>query len=663
MIMAQLTKGAAAGLLALSVALFWAVKSPAQNKPSQQPVTLAEDPSAYTLSNGTVSARVDKNSGDLLSFRFNGLEMLSTIMGPDGLPDTTVDKPGMNKRGGGGRYTDHQYGFWSHDTEGQNTVRKITIDPKSNSGERAEVSIRGISDGKPMGAGPGGSFISDVEIRYTLERGQPGLYTYSIFEHQPQYPASSLGEARYCEKLADFFDWMSVGAKWNQPYPKEEPGQHEDKYDFTADQFDNPAFGWSSTTKNVGVWFLNPSVEFLSGGPTKVEFLGHRDTNQVQAPTILNYWRSSHYGGAVVNVTEGEHWTKVIGPFLIYANSGKSPQEMYSDAVAQAAKESRKWPYGWVTGVDYTTRSERATVSGRLILRDPQARNAKMTNLRVGLAFPAYAIQVAGRGGVPAEPRLIDWQTDAKHYEFWTRADANGSFRIPEVRPGKYTLHAFADGVLGEFAKTDLTIEPGKALALGNLEWTPERHGKQIWEIGVPNRTGSEFAKGDDYSHDGMFLQYAKLFPTDVNYVIGKSDYSKDWYFEQVPHNENPDAKPAGYNMGTAPGRATPWSITFEMAQAPRGKAHLRLALASNSTREIGVEVNGQSVGKVDHLYIDGAIARNGITGVWSERDVPFDASTLKAGANVLKLIVPAGPMTSGVIYDYLRLELDENAK
>ncbi|HYW44072.1 MAG TPA: polysaccharide lyase family protein [Bryobacteraceae bacterium] len=661
--MAQLTKGAAAGLLALSVALFWAVKSPAQNKPSQQPVTLAEDPSAYTLSNGTVSARVDKNSGDLLSFRFNGLEMLSTIMGPDGLPDTTVDKPGMNKRGGGGRYTDHQYGFWSHDTEGQNTVRKITIDPKSNSGERAEVSIRGISDGKPMGAGPGGSFISDVEIRYTLERGQPGLYTYSIFEHQPQYPASSLGEARYCEKLADFFDWMSVGAKWNQPYPKEEPGQHEDKYDFTADQFDNPAFGWSSTTKNVGVWFLNPSVEFLSGGPTKVEFLGHRDTNQVQAPTILNYWRSSHYGGAVVNVTEGEHWTKVIGPFLIYANSGKSPQEMYSDAVAQAAKESRKWPYGWVTGVDYTTRSERATVSGRLILRDPQARNAKMTNLRVGLAFPAYAIQVAGRGGVPAEPRLIDWQTDAKHYEFWTRADANGSFRIPEVRPGKYTLHAFADGVLGEFAKTDLTIEPGKALALGNLEWTPERHGKQIWEIGVPNRTGSEFAKGDDYSHDGMFLQYAKLFPTDVNYVIGKSDYSKDWYFEQVPHNENPDAKPAGYNMGTAPGRATPWSITFEMAQAPRGKAHLRLALASNSTREIGVEVNGQSVGKVDHLYIDGAIARNGITGVWSERDVPFDASTLKAGANVLKLIVPAGPMTSGVIYDYLRLELDENAK
>ena len=241
--------------------------------------------------------------------------------------------------------------------------------------------------------------------------------------------------------------------------------------------------------------------------------------------------------------------------------------------------------------------------------------------------------------------------------------EVNGRFRIPNVRPGKYTLHALADGVLGEFGRTGLSIESGTPLDLGTLEWTPERFGKQVWEIGVPNRTGSEFLKGDDYSHDGMFLLYAKLFPADVNYVIGKSDYRKDWFFEQVPHNENPDAKPAGYNTGTAPGRATPWSITFDLPQAPRGKAHLRLAIAATSAREIDVVVNGQEVAKVDRLQNDGAIGRNGITGIWSERDVAFDASALKSGANVLKLIVPAGPMTSGVIWDYLRLELDERAR
>ena len=51
-----------------------------------------------------------------------------------------------------------------------------------------------------------------------------------------------------------------------------------------------------------------------------------------------------------------------------------------------------------------------------------------MTRLRVGLAYPAYTIQPAGRNGAVAEPRLIDWQTDAKHYEFWAFADDGGRF-------------------------------------------------------------------------------------------------------------------------------------------------------------------------------------------------------------------------------------------
>jgi len=34
----------------------------------------------------------------------------------------------------------------------------------------------------------------------------------------------------------------------------------------------------------------------------------------------------------------------------------------------------------------------------------------------------------------------------------------------------------------------------------------------------------------------------------------------------------------------------------------------------------------------------------------------------MKAGTNVLKLTIPAGSLTSGILYDYLRLELDESA-
>jgi hypothetical protein len=137
--------------------------------PSGTGVTLQEDDSAYTLANGIVAARIDKHSGDLLSLKYKGDEMLATIAGPDGLPDITTGKSGTNKRGGFGtnRVIDHQYGFWSHDTDGPNgSASKVTIDPKSNGGSRGEVEIKGLSEGKPMGAGPGGNFISDIEIRY-----------------------------------------------------------------------------------------------------------------------------------------------------------------------------------------------------------------------------------------------------------------------------------------------------------------------------------------------------------------------------------------------------------------------------------------------------------------------------------------------------------------
>jgi rhamnogalacturonan endolyase len=46
---------------------------------------------------------------------------------------------------------------------------------------------------------------------------------------------------------------------------------------------------------------------------------------------------------------------------------------------------------------------------------------------------------------------------------------------------------------------------------------------------------------------------------------------------------------------------------------------------------------------------------------VWHEFSQPFDAALLKPGENEMTLTVPAGELTSGVCYDYLRLELAEN--
>ena len=693
-----------------------------------QPVTVREDDASFILDNGIVTAHIGKRSGDLISLKYKNLEMLD---------------PGTRSAG-----------YWSHNAARGKQLDRITINPKTNGGERGEVSVKGISGGTQMGGGPGGSVIADIEIRYALGRGEAGVYTYSIFSHPTNYPATSIGEARFCLKLNDnLFDWMTVDANrnmemittydWNhgtQMNGKEMrrmnsgiyQGQVEHKYDYSANQFNVRAWGWSSSAKHVGLWLVNPSVEYLSGGPTKFELSSHRDatfnTNSFKAPappTLLNYWRGSHYGGSICNIAATDAWTKVIGPFLIYCNSAGTHDAMWGDALAQADKESAAWPFNWVNGVDYPHKNERATVSGKIILDDPQAPNLQMKNLLVGMTAPDYAPAMvprpprAGRGGSAGGfglagggddeaamtnqnnfasggtnevltitnssrrlnssstngsgrsgtnrtrggggnggmPRIVDWQNDAKNYEFWVRANDDGSYEIPNVRAGTYSLHAIADGVLGDLTVTNIVVAAGKDLSLTKVDWQPVRFGKQLWDIGIPNRNGSEFFKGDQYFHWGWYLQYPKLFPYDVKYVVGQSDFRKDWFFEQVPYNEN-----SNNVTGHGNGSATTWTVTFNLSEAPHGKATLRLAICGVGTRSLMADMNDKSIGNVSNLNYNATINRDGIGGYWAEHDLVFDASLMKRGENVLGLTVPSGGLMNGIIYDYLRLELDETA-
>lgn len=134
--------------------------------------------------------------------------------------------------------------------------------------------------------------------------------------------------------------------------------------------------------------------------------------------------------------------------------------------------------------------------------------------------------------------------------------------------------------------------------------------------------------------------------------VVGKSDYRKDWFIEQVPHVENDDS------TGRGRGCSTTWTISFHMPEAPSGRATLRLGHCGVAARSIEVTVNDQAAGTVDGLVYNATINRDGIQGSWVEKNVSFDASLIKAGDNTPKLIIPAGGLTSGVIYDYLRLEI-----
>jgi rhamnogalacturonan endolyase len=657
------------------------------------PVTATDDGNAWTLDNGIVKATIIKRNGNMTALVFHG----------------------MNTMGQGG--------YWETAPSGQVT-QSLTIDPAKNGGQRAEVDVKGVNG------------RMDIELRYTLERGASGIYVYGIYVHKAGYPAAGYGENRYITKLNKAFNWISVDADRNMLectpqdwgtgvviHAKEQrilstgfyKNSVEHKYSYNAVQYKIPAYGWSSTKDHIGVWFINPTTEYLGGGASKIELVCHFDANDDPDPIILDYWCAGHYaGGASCSIPAGEEWNKVVGPIFVYCNTLADPKDpsqadldtlaatagnptvpaiwkdnataLFQDALAQAKKEKAQWPYDWVNGVDYPHKDQRGNVTGQLVLNDPQAASTKLPHLTVGLAHPDYpgGSARAGNNGI------VTWPHDGNYYQFWTDGADDGKFTITNVRPGKYTLHAFADGVLGEFAKTDISVEAGKNVDLGKLDWKPVRYGKQVWEIGYPDRTGGKFFKGDgdNYWLWGWCLRYPLLFPNDITYTVGKSDYHKDWFFQQTPHSEttawlNPEAKdPANQRFGwikagtpgqdmwktIGQGRATTWTIKFNMDSAPKGQAALRVALAGSDGTAglanpgapggLAVGVNGKSAGAIRFISTN-ALRYNTNTGVWREYTQTFDATMLKQGENQIQLTVPAGELTSGVVYDYLRLELE----
>src|SRR3984885_14897801 len=360
-------------------------------------VTVTDDGPTYTMANGYLTVKVDKVTGDLVSVK---------------TPKTVTPNVELM-----GFVSGHHAGYWEQSPAlAARREAKITIDPANVNGDRAEVSVKGWSDGKsilgphPTAAGQEGGLIADLEIRYSLGRGEDGLYTYAIFTHEPTYPAGSVGESRFGFKLnGKVFDWLSIDGQRNALMPtgtdwdaatdlnmKEArrlttgiyKGRAEHKYDYSADQSKIPAFGWSSTKEHVGLFIINPSFEYLSSGPLHFELTGHLDDGDSGDPTLLDYWRGTHYGGSVLNFLDNEPWTKVVGPIFIYVPTGGTPNVLFAEAKHQATIEAARWPYPWVKGVDYTPADQRATVKGRLKLVDPQAPTTKFSNLLVGLSFP-----------------------------------------------------------------------------------------------------------------------------------------------------------------------------------------------------------------------------------------------------------------------------------
>jgi len=571
-------------------------------------VKLTDLGSQVTLDNGIVSATWTKSTAEMTSLKHGGSELLG-------------------RRGKG--YIQQSFdGRYSNPSDAMYAL------------ERDDSGLKDISFTWTVGA-------MDMELHYVMGEDDSGVYSYVIASYVPPRRAETEMEQFNLALRSDpeiftrayveddrVFDMPAPQdvAAGTTLVPKEAillaDGTIHYKYLFSNYIKDLDVHGWTGHGK--GLWIISASNEYVNGGPTHQELTVHQSTT---TPVTLKHFSAAHYGAGTTSFDSDDFpWRKLYGPYLIYLNAdAEDANSMWTDAKHRAAQETAAWPYGWMDHPLYPLAAGRGAVTGTLNISDGSS--------------PAGALVILAQpsDGTPD----TNWQRQGKGYIFWSEATPGGSFAIPHVRPGSYTLYAHVPGVLDEHVLNGVTVIPDGTNALGQLDWTPRRHGQLIWQIGTPDRTAAEYRHGNDFRHFGLWFDFPKDFPTGITYTIGTSDEATDWNFNQwCVENSS-----GGHDL-------SPWTIRFDMDQIVGDQAVLTIAIAAARNARLRVLVNGVEVLGNDTLVNDSAGPRAGIRGFYQERIVTFNASMLSTSStNSIILEQRRAGLFPSIMYDCVRLE------
>ncbi len=592
-------------------------------------VTLSTTGTTATLANGVVTAIIEKSTGKVTSYLFNGTQMLDTsgqiYYSFDG--GTSFDVP-------------------------SGCVYAAT----TNTADMVDISCK-----RTWNATAGYKHVLDIDVHWVLRRGDTGLYGYMVLNHPAAYPAAGFGEFRVVWKLphgsTDYFferayvdalrNWQ-MGSYYDYTHATGtgiaevvlltsgvRSGKYDCKYEYAAEYETIGCWGHASNSNKKGVWMVMGGYDYLNDGPI------HQDITLAESYSLIHFGRN-HFGGSGTSIAAGEAWKKVYGPHLLYCNSTTATTNagnaLWAEAQAQVAAEVAAWPYSWLVNADYPLAAGRGTVTGKFIVSDPLKPSVTAVNAWVGLAAP--------------EDTSGNWQYQGKAYQFWTHADALGNFTIPDVRPGSYTLYAFTDGAVGEYSQLAVNVTAGGTTALGNVTWNVTHPGTSIaWEIGTPNRSAREFKHGNDYFEPYLWDTYCAELPSPLEYTVGTSNPATDWNYA---HSGHLDA-----------GVWTPWKwrIHFNLpAVPPSGNATLTLAFAGSDSARMDIYVNNEA-NLFARIYPPSSggngLIREGIHGKYGVSYVTIPVSSLNVGANTITLIEGrTGGPTEHVMYDCVNLEL-----
>lgn len=583
------------------------------------------------LDNGIIKATINKENAKITSLLVNGVETVSQS----------------------GRHVTVYYDWHAENTLEGPSHCVFSVAQQTDS--LVDVSFKHVYT-----PSRGDHFAVDMDIHFVIKKGFEGLYTYSDLEHKSEYPALPVsgwrmiyslandGHQYTCEKI-----YVDSLRHWEMPslddYAASSPtgiqeivklntgvraGHYDGKYEYVTDLWNVGTYGLASDVHKIGTWIVFGSHEFFNCGPI------YHDLNA--ASGIIHVCLNGvHYNAKGFDVQQGEHWRKIYGPYLMYFNNKNTGDEAWADAKKQAKNEEAKWPYAWLkNNSEYPLADGRGSISGRFAIGDIFKPNISWQNAWVGLT------KISNPDN--------QWQFETRNYQYWVRTGPDGTFTIPNVRPGTYTLFAYTDGEVGEFSKANVTVTAGQDNQLGNLIWSiPRNKGKLLWEIGVPNRSSVEFAHGHtDYFEGFVYDNFVNEFSNPIEYNVADKNWATALPYAQCPLLQSDGSMDAWK-----------WRLNFNIHDSipGTGNATLTMAFASSDHAQLRVYVNNES-SYLTYFYPDNAggnaLLRQSNHAMYSTKEVKIPMSKLHKGKNIITLEMPSTQsMVNHVMYDYLSLE------